>query len=651
MRYLQRRLHWLIGLALFAAALMVYLHPPAPALAESPLPTPLPPRGMEATVTQVEPRSMSATSGGTLSVYGTGFSAQCVVRLVGYGLLDTVFVNATALKAQVPPGLPAGTYDLEVSDGVDATRFARGLTLVAPTATPAPSAPAPPPPPGRPILTLRSYSVAPQKVRAGQAFVVTLAIYNNGSRAGENTMAVFPGTTFVPVGEPGHLLWQLHINHTAVITQRLRAPASLGSGVYPVQVNLGANDWEGNHYDYPQSVPVEVVGNAPVAGQPKVTIERATTSPAVLVPGAPFSLTLRLANRGSRTALNVFATCAAEGVVPAAGSDSVSTPKIAIEGGVTVTLPLMLDAQVPGGRQKLAIALAYEDYSGGVHSNQETVGVDVDASLSSKPQVLIHGYHTTPDVVSPGDAFTLTVEIVNVGGGTAERLILALGGENGAGLEPFSPLRMGNVGFVEHLLGGSRARVHWSLMADGAAPAKAHNVPLALAYDDAQGGRHSDTQRLSLIVRRVPQVQATFYRAPEPLTVGAPTALSLEVLNVGSGAVNVTRLAAHSARMDVAMEGAPFMGPVEPGSSAPLDVSVTPREAGPADLVVSVTYRDDFNQPQTLTTTLTVDVGGGPGPGGPPGAGPTPPPAADPLRPTFWQRAGQLLKGFFGFGS
>jgi len=61
-------------------------------------------------ITGVEPRTMLSTTGGTLSIYGTGFTTATVARLVGYGLLDTTLVNANALRAVVPPGVPAGVY-------------------------------------------------------------------------------------------------------------------------------------------------------------------------------------------------------------------------------------------------------------------------------------------------------------------------------------------------------------------------------------------------------------------------------------------------------------------------------------------------------------------------------------------------------------
>lgn len=606
------------------------------------------------TVVAIEPTTVTNDRATTLSVYGQGFTADCVVRVAGYGLLSTTLVNGTALTAQLPAGVPQGRYDIEVSDGTRSAALPGALLVQPAPATPKPKEPAPP---GRPILTVRNYRVEPAQVKAGETFVVTIEIYNNGSRAGENTMAVFPGGTFLPLGEKGHLLWQLHINHTATVSQEMRAPETLASGVHQVQIDLSANDWEGNHYDYPTTVPVEVIGkptDTGYSGAPKVVIEAVSTTPAMLVPGDPFSLTLRLANRGSRTAVNIFATAASsEMAIPAAGSDTVSTPKIGIDEVVTVTLPLMLGNLETGGRQPMPIALAYSDYEGGGHTDQQTVGIDVNTSLARQPQVLIDAYTLTPDFVAPGDAFTLTLQLTNVGGGDAGRLTVALGGEEGASLAPFIPLMSGNVLFVEALGQGESVTLSRQLIVDGAAEAKAYSLPIALAYDDPRTSRTEDTQRLSIIVRKRPELQVSFFREPEVLSVGMTMPLAMEVINIGRNAVNVVSIEGSSPSMEIRAEGLPFVGPLDPGGSAPLDLVVTPQEPGPTELIVTVAYRDDFNQTQTLTNTLALEVAGSPeGPGGPgspiPGEPDVP---AEEAPETLLQKIGRAIRGFLGLGS
>ena len=494
----------------------------------------------------------------------------------------------------------------------------------------------------------------PKQVRPGQEFVVSIELYNNGSRAGENTLVIFPGGSFLPLGEKGHNLWQLPINHTAIVTQRMRVPAQLSGGVHQLQISLSANDWAGDHYEYPESIPVEVNGSSgSFTGKPKVIIEAATTSPQILIPGEPFSLTLRLANHGSRTAINVFATCASsEMAIPASGGDTVATELIRMEQSVTVTLPLVLDNLDAGGRQNLRIGLEYADYSGGAYSNQQNIGVDINTSLAKQPQLLITEYATEPEFLSPGDTFTLTMHVTNVGGGDAERLTLALGGEGGASLEPFIPLLAGNVLFVEQIKPQETVVLSRSLLIDGSASIRAYNLPLALAYDDPRTTRQTDVQRLSLILRRRPEFQLSFYRQPEALWVGESLPLALELINVGRSSINIVEITAISPKLEIEIEGLPFVGPLDAGGSTPLDLLVIPQESGETELQLQIAYRDDFNQTQQISRTLSLEIQdrssafapeetGVDGPEEPGEEGPE----------TIWQKIGRALKGFLGFGS
>jgi hypothetical protein len=359
-----------------------------------------------------EPGTLRSETGGTLTIYGSDFTTTTLVRLVGHGLLATTFVNTRTLTAVVPPGVAGGTYDLEVSDGGAVATLPKALTIVAATPVPTPTSP---PPPGRPVLIIRTYSVEPSRVAAGREFAVRLEIYNTGSRAGENTLVSFPGGTFLPVGESGHLLGQLHINQTAVVTQVLRAASGLASGSYNLQVNLSANDWEGNHYEYPQTLAVEVVGVG--QGRPQLLIERASTSPAVIRPGDRFSLTLTLMNNGDRAARNVLVGVATgELAVPASGSNVVPIASVGVNATETITLGLVLGEVTRSGRTNLDLTLEYTDWQGGAYSARQNVGLEVSTTLADRPQLLIEHYRTEPAALAPGDTFTLTLEVRNVGG-------------------------------------------------------------------------------------------------------------------------------------------------------------------------------------------------------------------------------------------
>jgi hypothetical protein len=595
-------------------------------------------------LTGIEPTTLVSQHGGTLSIYGSGFTTATIVRLVGFGLLETTYVNSMALQAVVPPGTPAGTYDLEVSEAGVSVVLPSALTIVAATPTPGPTplpTPKPTPVPGRPVLTIRNYSIEPSRVVAGREFVVTIEVYNTGSRAGENTMVTFPGGTFLPVGETGHLLWQLHINHTAVVTQVMHTPASLTSGSYNLQVNLSANDWEGTHYEYPETIAVEVIGLE--GGRPQLVIEAAQTEPAVLGPGDAFSLTLRLVNRGSRTATQVVVGAASPDVaVPAGGSNVVAIDQIGMDQAVTVTLSLVLGEVTQAGRLGLEIALDCADYSGGSYTARQSVGLEVNTALADRPQLIIAGYRTVPDPLAPGDTFTLTLEVTNAGGGEAQRLVLTLGGEGGSGLAPFAPLQSSNVKFVPSLAAGATLEVTQQLVVDGGADPKAYSLPVALAFDDARGTRRSDSQLISLLVRRRPHLQIGFYRPLEVAIVGTPFVLPVEATNIGRTLVNVSTLEVTSTQLEI-QDGSIYLGPLDGGTSGSLEATAVARQGGTAEVLVTVYYLDDFEQPQVVTKTLTVEVEKP--------AETAPATEAGPQAEGFWGKVLRALRGLLGLGS
>jgi len=756
------------GLLFFATALIAALAATL-LLAILALAGPLP----QLALTGVEPDTLVSQAGGALSIYGSGFTTATVARLVGYGLLETTYVNSSALWAIVPPGVPVGTYDLELSEAGLSATLPAALTIVAATPTPGPTqapTPKPTPVPGRPILTVRNFSVEPGRVVAGSEFVVTIEVYNTGSRAGENTLVTFPGGTFIPVDQTGHQLWQLHINHTAVVTQRLRVPGGLASGSYDLRVNLSANDYEGSHYEYPQTIAVEVVGVA--QGRPRLAIETARTEPAVLMPGDAFSLTLGLVNLGSRTATQVMIGAAnADLAVPAGGSNMVPVGVVGINQSATATLSLVLGDVPYAGRLGLEIAADYSDYDGGSYTARQSVGLEVLTSQMERPELIVTAYRTAPESLAPGDTFTLTIELGNVGGREAQRLALTLGGEggsemgpfvpvasgnvkyvsnlaagaavevtqqlgvdgradpgayslpvvlayddarggsytvrqsvgleitaslldrpqlivtsystapgslapgepftlaihvnnigggdarqltltlgreDGSGMEPFAPLASGNVKYLPHLAAGAEVEVTQRLVADGGTGSGVYGLPVVLAYDDARGTRHTDLQQVSLLLRRRPHLQIGFYRPVEAAPVGVPLELPIEVTNIGRTLVNASMVEVSSVQLEIS-EGSFYLGPLDGGTSGSFEPTAIAQEGGRAEVVVSVHYLDDFDQPQVISRTLEVEAYVEEPLATATDTGPVQ--EEEEGKEGFWQKVGRVLRGLLGLGS
>ncbi len=237
----------------------------------------------------------------------------------------------------------------------------------------------------------------------------------------------------------------------------------------------------------------------------------------------------------------------------------------------------------------------------------------------------------------------------NVGGGEAQRLILTLGGEGtaiegGGGLGPFAPLSSSNVRFVPRLAAGDMVEVTQRLVVDGGADAGAYSLPVALAFDDTRGTRHTDSQLISLLVHRRPHFQIGFYRSVEMATVGVPFALPVEVTNIGRTLVNVSTLEVTSEQLEIS-EGSLYMGPLDGGTAGSLEPMAVAHEGGTAEVVVSIYYLDDFEQPQVVTKTLTVEVEEPLEP--PPGAEQV----SEEQEEGFWDKVLRFLRGLLGLGS
>jgi hypothetical protein len=441
-------------------------------------------------VSRVEPARISSITGGTLSIYGGGFVTGTAVRLVGFGLLDAVVINATAIKAVVPPGVPPKLYSIQV--------------------------------------------ILPD------------------------------GTTY-------------RVNDAL----RVREPK-----------------------EEPTATPKP--GRTLIFGRPQLVIESAVSVPATIRPGESFTLTLQLLNLGDLTATNVRITLASpELAIPRGSSSLTVVDLIANQQQQDVSLPLVLNKTAVSGYQNLQLSLEYSDYTGKSYQSQQTVGLDVSSSLADQPLVLLSGYATEPESLSPGEAFTLDLEITNAGEGDAYQLLVTLGGE--AGSQPFAILGAGNVKLVALLGPGESVQLSHRLILDGAAEAGVYNLPVTLAYENAAGERSSESQALNLLVNRRPQMQVSFYQDVALGQIGQPLALPIELVNIGRSSINVSTMAVSGEGLEVTT-GSLFVGVLDGGTTASLDAEVIPQKPGTLPVQIAIHYLDDFNQPQVITHTLSVEV-------------------------------------------
>jgi hypothetical protein len=565
-------------------------------------------------ISDVQPRNVAQSFSTVVTVYGAGFITNTVVDMGGVGVLQTEFVDETILRATIPSSLAPGLYTIAVRrlDSGDCSNVFHNIRVQPPPATDVVPVPTNPPTPGQPVMIMRNFSVNPTRVKPGEEFTVSVDLYNTGSRGAENTLVTFAGGAFVPVGNNGYLLGLVHINATVTVQQRMRAPDGLQSGVQDVKVSISSNDFEGKNYTFSASVPVEIDGpqptQAPAPGRPQIVIEQTIVEPRNPRPGETFTITMTLANRGTRAAQGILVKVgSADIAVPADASNVATVRGLSVGGTVEVWQPLTLNRKAEGGRRNIEVAIDYADLTGATYNSPQTVGVDVNAGSSERPQLLLQSFQVDPRPLFVGQPFTLTVVIANVGGTDAERVVLALGGETGVSLKPFAPLGSGNVKFIERVPRGGSVTLVQQLQVDGNADPASYNLENVLNYEDARANKYKESQFLSLQVRRKPQFQIGFTQPPGPGFVGQPLQISLDALNIGSRTVNISTMELSSNDLEIP-QASQFIGPVNGGTLGTFETTVIPKQTGKATLRVKLNYLDEFGQPQVLEQNLSLEI-------------------------------------------
>jgi hypothetical protein len=622
--------------------------PTATQLPPSATPSPTPPPLLS--LASSEPADATSGQAGSLTVWGSGFQPGMVVRLVGYGLLDTTYVNSGLASAGLPASLPAGKYSIQVVllDGRSAA-LDQAITIHAQAAPPAA---APTPDSRQPALVVCSSATDPAKIRPGDEFMLYVEICNAGGLASTAGMVSFGGPSFALVGDKVHYLGEINPGGAVGLSQRLRVPVSAVPGISLVEISMDANDMYGGYYSFKGSTGVEVaepaVSTGGGAGEPsRLVVVSSEIVPPIIHPGEAFELVLKVRNLGSAAASKTtFSVTPSEAAAHPGGAGYFMFETLSAGDEVVVRLPLLARLQASPGYYNLEVNL--ESGSGAASfSYQQIVGMEISADLGSRPCLVISSFQVEPAKLYPGDSLELVMVVQNVGGGSARQVAVTLGGDNPEGLKPFAPLGSGNVKFIPALAAGENAEIRIALLVDGRAEARAFNTPVGLSYWDDNNVQYNEIQVISLAVYNKPLFKASFFKDVFPGLVGQPMRLPVEFSNLSINRFNISTIRIYSDDLEIS-GGEAFVGRLDGGGLFSLEPTGIPKRDGHLKLNVVVEYLDDYNQIQTWSDELEVEAR--------PGMATSKPAeqlvAEDlPQKEGFWAALLRFIRGFLGLGS
>lgn len=381
--------------------------------------------------------------------------------------------------------------------------------------------------------------------------------------------------------------------------------------------------------------------------RPLLVVSSYGASAAEITPNTDLDFEMTLANAGGIRATNVIATFVSGDFVARSTGGVRALGNLDPNQVNRFWQPLRAsDGLTSGGIATLQVKVDYTDANGTAYSDTfaltfpvRRVAVGVAATTTPtptptatataaprlRPQLIVTDYETSAPQLQPGMNFTLTFSVQNQGNAAAQRVTMIVGGGtasggdiggtpvpggvSGAGGEfsKFAPVGASNVQTLGNLAMGGNLEATMRFIVNAATDPGAYPVKVSFVYEDAQGGTYVDDQVVTLLVVRRPSVRMSFYAPPPPFFAGEPASLPLQVVNVGnkSAVLGSFTVSAEGATVE---NGTVFVGNLEPGGFYPLDAMLFPGAEGPLDLLVVISYTDDFGQAQSITETLTIDV-------------------------------------------
>ncbi|MEO8395322.1 MAG: hypothetical protein ABI700_20170 [Chloroflexota bacterium] len=634
-------------------------------------------------VTHTEPGQFINGQAGILSVFGANFTSQTTVRLVGLGLLDVTLVNSGALTAVLPTDLPPGQYGIEVSaPGAGTAVSPNNLTvslppLPLPTAAPPtevptafPTLPAPTPIPGQPSLIVRDFAAIPSVVAQGGPVALTFVLLNQGNRAAQGvSVSLDSGGKFFPAnGQAGVPLPDMPPGSSVQVTLNAMAARDAAEGPNSIPLTMTYRDFEGKPYTDKANLSVGVVAVNEIS---QVTLTRYQIDPQTPAPGDAVTVHVTVSNTGNKTASRVLLRVSGDKNILLAGEQGDSFPLGDIEpnGNVSVDLPMLVNPAAEAGPQSQPITLSYMQEA---TDKTATTSMTIEIARVVRPEalILLDNYSIgDKDTLTPGDRFTLSMTLRNVGQADAPGALLIFGtvdappatgsgGDSGSGSGSgtgsgatssgaFAPLGAGDTLYLGTLAAGGQIDLKPEFIVNSTVTSGIYSLPITVRYQKADGTTAQQNLRASVIVIEPLRVQTSLVNPiPDSVNVGEPFPFAVKISNQGATTFNVSEAEVTGENVEIVDGATKQLSPLKADKDTTITAAVMPSAEGKFTITLTLTYTDVLNRTQTMVLSYDGQAVAPPPPPDIPQDIPTPPPVAQEEENLL----GRLLLGFLGLG-
>lgn len=444
----------------------------------------------------------------------------------------------------------------------------------------------------------------------------------------------------------------------------------------------------------PQDVTETAPTEAPIAEEATQEPEEIFVRPLVVIssyeygdnritPGSDFTLKIYLKNSGESDVYNMVVTFESADFLPLSSGGVVAVPYIDTGASAKIEQSMRANASLWGySSGSIVVNATYTDERGTSYSEQFTLTIDLQIpvyttatptplpTLQARSQLVVGGYEVDVNPLQPGSIFNLSVDVRNLGAVDAHDVTMVLGGGvaapsgqdgtggqqpggvtgSGADLSVFAPINTSNLIYIDEVGVGQLVKAKAQLIVNVSTNPGAYPFKISFTYLNDKGERVVDDQVITLLVYSLPKVEIGFYRNPGIFMTGQMNPIPLQITNLGKTTAVLGTLIISSENADLT-ENTMLVGSLEPGGYFTMDAMAMPFQEGELELLVTVSYTDDFNQPKQIEQKLNVMVEPmpvfEPGPGE--NIGEPMPPMEEPE--TFFQKVLRFFKGLLGLGS
>lgn len=479
----------------------------------------------------------------------------------------------------------------------------------------------------------------------------------------------------------------LSTNFLNATTLTATVPVGIAAGDHQITVTMSGSAVSGAvtlTVLSPTPVPPPTATTAPLPFvRPQFVVKSSKISGSVST-NDNFKLNFVIENAGTATAYSVQAVFSGADVVPLKNGGVAAAGTVNAGDQVNIPQNFQVTGQIWGKTiLPIDITVTYYDEKGTSYSDKFTLSIPTSGGggsgvvyATSTPtgvkasQLVITSYAVSVDPLEPGVQFTLTMTVQNMGNLRAQRVTMIVGGgssgttsltpqpggvSGGSGeFTNFAPVGASNVQSLGDLAAGDMIQAKQNLIVNVSTNPGAYPMKVTFSYLDDKNEVINDEQVITLLVYSLPKVDVSFYRPPDPLYVGQPGALPIQVVNTGKRAAVLGNLKLETNQGTIE-NGTGLIGSIDAGGYFTIDSMLTAEKSGPMTLNITIDYTDDFNQARTLTKTLKIEVMEGMGEGpvvdpsiqGGGGGGEVPAPVEE----TFLHKAWRFVLGIFGLDS